>query len=412
MTRIREKLELTDNLVENLRAPDPSGKQTIYWDNEMRGFGVLVSKSTTSKSYFCQRMSDGKSFRQSIGFTNEIDCDEARGRAKIIFEQINGGLDPRTEKKKAVQEQRRERASFMTLQDALDGYLAKKDQSLRPATKSDYRFTIEKYLRKWLDTPLRDITQFDVEERHRAIPAECRAGSPGLSSANHVFRVFKLLWNYGSVYGAVSKSDNPTQIIEWNRIESRTRIIPKIDLAKFYAAVNDLENPIHRDLIKLLMWTGRRRGEASSMQWEHIDFEERVIRLPGHITKTRNIMAFPMSEFLNDLLKARKEQGIERGGWVFPANSKTGHVMEIKFALGKVREITGFEITAHDLRRTYVTIADSCRVPRSITSKLVGHSSDGSMTGQYSNPDVADLREDVETISLELVKLTEANVDK
>ena len=36
------KLKLTARAIERLPAPDPSGKQTLYWDTELRGFGVLA----------------------------------------------------------------------------------------------------------------------------------------------------------------------------------------------------------------------------------------------------------------------------------------------------------------------------------------------------------------------------------
>ncbi len=45
------KLKLTKTAVERLQAPDPSGKQVLHWDTELRGFGVLCSGVTNSKTY-------------------------------------------------------------------------------------------------------------------------------------------------------------------------------------------------------------------------------------------------------------------------------------------------------------------------------------------------------------------------
>jgi hypothetical protein len=36
-------IKLTKRSVEALKVPDPSGKQQLYWDAELKGFGVLVS---------------------------------------------------------------------------------------------------------------------------------------------------------------------------------------------------------------------------------------------------------------------------------------------------------------------------------------------------------------------------------
>jgi hypothetical protein len=36
-------LRLTEKAVRGLPAPDPSGKQVLYWDKELKGLGVLCS---------------------------------------------------------------------------------------------------------------------------------------------------------------------------------------------------------------------------------------------------------------------------------------------------------------------------------------------------------------------------------
>jgi len=48
-------VKLTKPVVARLRAPDPSGKQVLHWDSELRGFGVLCSGTTSGKTYICQR---------------------------------------------------------------------------------------------------------------------------------------------------------------------------------------------------------------------------------------------------------------------------------------------------------------------------------------------------------------------
>jgi hypothetical protein len=49
------KLKLTAKTVAALPAPSPNGKQTLYWDSEVRGFGVLCSGTTNGKSFVVQR---------------------------------------------------------------------------------------------------------------------------------------------------------------------------------------------------------------------------------------------------------------------------------------------------------------------------------------------------------------------
>ena len=77
--------KLTVRAIDRLAAPDPSGKQTLYWDTELRGFGVLVSGTTGSKSYIVQRdLPDGRSRRVTIAPVNVLGLDDARERAKTF----------------------------------------------------------------------------------------------------------------------------------------------------------------------------------------------------------------------------------------------------------------------------------------------------------------------------------------
>ena len=45
------RMKLTGRSIARLAAPAPSGKQTVFWDAGLRGFGVLVSGRTTVKSF-------------------------------------------------------------------------------------------------------------------------------------------------------------------------------------------------------------------------------------------------------------------------------------------------------------------------------------------------------------------------
>jgi integrase len=70
------------------------------------------------------------------------------------------------------------------------------------------------------------------------------------------------------------------------KVEERTRLVKNDDLPRFYTAAVSLENPIVRDYVLLLLFTGLRRREASSLRWkEHIDLQGRVIHIAAADTK-------------------------------------------------------------------------------------------------------------------------------
>jgi len=135
-------IKLTERAIERLKAPDPSGKQRLFWDSELTGFGVLVSGKTNTKSYVIQRdLPNGKSRRITIAQTNVIGLDEARERAKEILAELYAGRDPKAKRGAA------------TLGETLDAYLAARSD-LRERSATNYRDAIRLHLADWKDKPL------------------------------------------------------------------------------------------------------------------------------------------------------------------------------------------------------------------------------------------------------------------
>ena len=61
-------IKLNQKTVDKLRAPDPSGKPVIYWDDTVKGFGVIVSGKKNTKTFCAQRiMSGGICRRVTVG---------------------------------------------------------------------------------------------------------------------------------------------------------------------------------------------------------------------------------------------------------------------------------------------------------------------------------------------------------
>ena len=127
------------------------------------------------------------------------------------------------------------------------------------------------------------------------------------------------------------------------------------------------------------------------------EFNERVIRLPAAVTKPGRKLDLPMSDFVHALLVARRALGDTV--WVFPANSQSGHIEEPKFFLARVRDVTGIEISAHDLRRSFVTTAEACDLSAYALKGLVNHSLGNDVTSGYIQMNAERLREPAQRVT-------------
>jgi integrase len=409
--------KLSEKIVKELLAPDPTGTQKLHWDTETKGFGVLCSGTSTIKTYIAKGNLRGRSVRKTIERVDLISLKDARDRAKQMLVNFSAGIDPRELK-----------LSSPTLQQALDLYLTLRTD-LRPSSREDYRGLVERHLSGWLNLPLRSITREMVErrlreiakeveqhhrssaaahaerhlaraertaaswpeasERHRVKHAAASERTPytGFATANRAMRALRAIWNFVAERNdgvpAAALPPNPVKLKrQWFPVKRRKRLVKADDLPAFYAALTQLENTVMRDYILLMLFTGLRRREAASLEWSDVDLQGRVIRVDAEETKTGEKLDLPMSDIILDMMIARRS--ICSDNWVFPANSKSGHVESPKFAFEKIKEATGLRYSPHDLRRTFVTTAESCEISTFALKAMVNHSlGSGDITGGY-----------------------------
>jgi integrase len=382
------KLKLTERSINKLRAPSPNGKQTLVWDTELRGFGVLVSGVSNGKTYVVQRDVNGQSRRVTVGPTNVLSLDEARQQAERVLADFYRGVDPKTATR-----------GRLTLKAALESYLTTNTR-LRPNSVKDYRHSIERHLASWLNRPLHEIDASAVIERHGAIAAEVKDGGrySGEATANGVMRCLRSIWNF------VAESDpnmpaNPTRALrrQWFKVERRERLVTADQLPAFYAAVRALDNPVAADYLTMLLFTGLRREECASLEWADVDLQARILRIPAVRTKGARKLDLPLTDYVRDMLVARRALGNTK--YVFPSVGASGYIREPKFPLQQVALATGIKISAHDLRRTFITVAESCDISPMALKTLVNHSLGGGVTEGYIQMTVERLREPAQKVT-------------
>ena len=390
-------IKLTEKIVRQISAPDPSGRQTIYWDQELRGLGVLVSGRSATRTYIVQRrLPNGSSRRITIGPTNLLKLADATKRAEEILADFYRGIDPKAGLRGGG-----------TLRSALENYL-RVCADLKPRSADMYRGCVERHLSSWLDTPLRDITREMVENRLRQIAKDVAEEGrySGHATANATMRALRVLYNFEADRAPSTNPmpPNPVRLRRlWLPVEPRTRSVTADNLPKFYEAVCSLTNHVARDYLLFLLFTGLRRREAAGLRWEHVDLAERVVRLPAASTKAKRKLDLPMSDFIHDLLVARRALGDV--AWVFPANSRSGHIEEPRHFFDLVHDACGIDVSAHDLRRTYITVAEGTEMSVLALKALVNHSLGKGVTEGYVQMSVERLREPAQRVADKLKSL-------
>lgn len=381
------RMKLTQRAIEALAAPTASGQQELIWDTELKGFGIRISAVSAEKAFVVQGRikGSGTKRRDTIGLYGVFKLEQAREVARERLRQMRLGEDPRAG------------GGDQTLQQWLDNYIASR-KKLRASSADGYRRNVETHLRDWLSRPLREITSQMVEARHGEIAREIaektkakkldrsnRVMPPGAAAANAVFRTFRLIYNFAKARDG-KLPPNPCSILRgnWFKSRRRKRLVTVEQLPSFWGGIALLENEVAADYVRFVLFTGMRRREAAGLRWEAINWATRTITIPAEENKGDEDFALPMSDVVFALLMARRKIG--KATFVFPANSESGHIEEPKSHFAEIAAATGIQVSPHDCRRTFTTVAESCDLSPYVLKALINHrlpTDDGDTTGGY-----------------------------
>jgi integrase len=178
-------------------------------------------------------------------------------------------------------------------------------------------------------------------------------------------------------------------------VERRQTFIKAHELKDWYDGVQKLENTTFRDYLLLIIFTGLRRQEAAKLTWEQIDLKAETLSITD--TKNHETHTLPLSTYLHDLLLRRKYKVTST--FVFPAPSAAGYIIEPRKQIAKVRESSGVIFTTHDLRRTFITAAESLDIPAYALKRLLNHKMHNDVTAGYIVTDVERLRKPMQKIT-------------
>jgi integrase len=385
--------KLTKSFVDKISF-EKSG-QTFYRDSELLGFGLRVGK--TAKVYFAEAKLHGKTVRKSIARHNVVTLDEARSRAKSYLAEISRGKNPHDEEKAR-------KAKLITLAEILENYIEARG-NLKRSTIEDYRHTFNFYLHDWLKKPAIEISKDMVELKFRKISIT----SP--SQANKTMRNFRAVMNYAIMKYEESNGDsifrhNPviriTQLRAWHRPVRKNTLIKHYDLAPWYKAVMNLSNDsiapnreVVKDFLLLVLLTGLRRNEAAKLTWNRVDLKDKTMVIKD--TKNHTDHTLPLTDFLYDLLKRREAEAKTR--YVFPNENNTGYMTDPKKQIARVIKESGVNFSTHDLRRTFITIAESLDISAYALKRMLNHKMTNDVTAGYIITDVERLRAPMQKIT-------------
>ena len=238
---------------------------------------------------------------------------------------------------------------------------------LKPRTVDDYERLLAHHILPALGhLSVARIDRDDIVQMHVDMARTPRR-------ANYVVSTVRALINFGIDLGLRPPASNPARRIKMYRERARERFLSEVEIAKAADAIEQAERagkigPHGAAGLRLALFTGARSGEITAIQWQHIDWERRLIRLPD--SKTNEPRTIHLSDAAFEVLKT-----VPRIGRFVIAGAKPDEPYKnLGRAWIDIRGNAGLsDVRLHDLRHSYASLAAGRGVSLQMIGKLLGH---------------------------------------
>jgi len=358
MTKLQRK-SISKRTVESL----PAGKDTVYWDSEIPGFGVRAYPSG-SKVYIAQTRVKGRSRRVTIGRHGVITAEQARQRAALVITRVKAGEDPLPA---PLAPQPPAGPSVAEIAERyLEEHVALR---CRPTTAAQRRFVLQKHILPAFGAlALQDVTRERVAGLHhglRATPA----------TANTVLATLSRMFTFAEACGHGADGGNPCRFVAKYRERRRERFLSDGEFARLGSVLAAMEAEgrlsVHAAAaFRLLMLTGCRRNEIATLRWSDVDLAAGELRLAQAKTGARTVTLSPEAvQVLSDLPRVADTP------WVIAGPRAGTRITNLSEQWRRVRARADLgDVRLHDLRHSWASRALALGESLPMIGRLLGHS--------------------------------------
>lgn len=361
-------MKLNEETVRGLPIP-AAGNRVHYFPDAVlqgtkapRGFGVRVTAGGV-RSFVMNYRVNHVERRYTIGVHPDWSVLNAVKEARALRQRIDRGEDPLDDRRK------RESVQENTFQAICEEFFRRDGAGLR--TKEDRENDLRRLAYPKLGAKsIEEIKRTDVIRLLDAV-----ADNHGLVMADRLLAYMRRVMNWHA-----SRSDTYNSPIvrgmarTKGKERARERILTDDEIRSVWKATEAFPGP-YGALIRFILLTGARRGEAAEMAWQELDGSIWV--LPAARNKTKQDLARPLTKQALEILPERA------GEFAFSTdggNTAIGGFSKFKLAFDKTCGVT--EWTVHDLRRTARTLLSRAGVSSDTAERCLGHTI-GGVRGVY-----------------------------
>lgn len=382
----------------------PEAGQVDYYDTELSGFGVRATKEALT--YYVRGTLRGTTKKPfiPIGRHGVFTPEQARTIARDYLRRLAMGENPHPKYQK--------KEEIITIKDLYRQYISSRKSPLADSTKYQYDSWMNNHFKEWQALSADTITGTMVLDRLTSMEK-----NSGKVQALNAIKLLRGLYRFGIALYPGEIIFNPVEAIRevrgrtWQELTRRRTCLTPETLPPWFSAVNEYHLPKGRDYMLLLLYTGLRRMEAATLKWSDLDFKKKTFTFSpekkAEVRPEDDRVTMPMSEQLHKLLLKRRAVGWENE-FVFPGKYPSPHVSNPDNWKRDIIKTSGVTWTFHDLRRTFIKIAESLDIPHYALKALLNHSMGNDVTGGYIIINTERLREPTQRVVDRIMELAMA----
>ena len=371
----RSSLSISTRAVDSLPV---GGKDAIFWDRELPGFGVRVYPSG-SKVYVVQSRAGGPPKRITLGIHGELTAERARKRAAQVIDRIKRGEDPTA---LPIPDE-------TTVTDLAARYMsAHVAVNCNAHTAGIYRGSLDNHILPALGAlPIGAVERSQVAALHHRLRDTPRA-------ANRALMVLSKMFSLAAAWGLVTEGSNPCRSVRKYRERKCERFLTRDEYRRLGAILTEAEAddsawPYAIAALRLLILTGCRLNEILTLRWDDVDRTADEFRLRDGKTGARMV---PLTATAEVVLGAIVR--VPGNPWVIVGKKPGARLTTITGDWYRLRARAGLDdVRIHDLRHSFASRALAAGESLSMIGKLLGHA-DIQSTARYAH-----LARDVEQAS-------------
>ena len=338
-------------------------RDTVFWDPELRGFGVRAYPGG-GKVYVAQARGPEGPKRVTVGRHGVVNAEEARRRAALVIARVKAGEDPVSEPLAA------KLANGPTVADLAALYLEKHVAvRCKPKTAKTARTAVNRHIVPALGgLSLAAVERAQVTALHHDLSDRPAMANATVKTLSHMYKL-------AEGWGMVAEGVDPCRSVAKYPARRRERFLTEAEFERLGRALDEAEirggaSPGAVAAIRLLMLTGCRKNEILTLRWRDVDTDVRELTLADAKTGPR---AVPLPPSAVRLLAGL----VRRPGnpWVIPGHKPGTHMRDIDGAWQTLRGRAKLnDVRLHDLRHSYASRALALGESLPMIGKLLGHS--------------------------------------